>query len=153
MFLFYLYVNDLVVKIRSLGIGIDIDGEKVAIMLYADDLVLVSAKEDDLQILLQELNTWCQNNGVRINQQKSNVIHFRPANVPQSNYIFKCGDSCFEIVTQYIYLGILLTEHLDYTMMAKHVSEAANRAIGLVIAKSKLFGFSLLGHSQSYSTR
>ena len=68
--LFNLYVNDLVIKIKRLGIGIDIDGEKVAIMLYADDLVLVSATEDGLQILLQELNTWCQNNGIRITQQK-----------------------------------------------------------------------------------
>ena len=41
-----IYVNDLVIKIKSLGIGIDIGGE----MLYADDLVLVSATEDDLQI-------------------------------------------------------------------------------------------------------
>ena len=39
-------MNDLVIKIKSLGIGIDIGGE----MLYADDLVLVSATEDDLQI-------------------------------------------------------------------------------------------------------
>ena len=92
--LFNLYVNDLAIKIKHLGIGIDIDGEKVAIMLYADDLVLVSATENNLQILLQELNTWCQNNGIRINIQKSNIIHFRPANVSQSKYIFKCGDTC-----------------------------------------------------------
>ena len=51
-------MNDLVIKIKRLGIDIDIEGEKVAIMLYADDSVLVSATEDDLQILLQELNTW-----------------------------------------------------------------------------------------------
>ena len=31
-------------------------------------------------------------------------------------------------------------EHLDYNIMAKHVSKAANRALGLVIAKSKSFG-------------
>ena len=98
--IFNLFVNDLVIKIKSLGSGIDIDGEKIAVMLYAADLVLVTATEDDLQILLQELNTWCQNNDIRINQQKSNIIHFRPANVPQSNYIFKCGDKCLEIVTQ-----------------------------------------------------
>ena len=92
--------------------------------------------------MIKELNTLCQNNGIRINQQNSNIIHFRPANVPQSNYIFKCGDMCLEIVTQYIYiyLGILLTEHLDYNIMAKHVSKAANRALGLVITKSKSFG-------------
>ena len=96
--LFNLYVNDLVIKINSLDIGIEIGDEKVAILLYADDLVLVSSSEDDLQILLQELNTWCQNNGIKINEQKSNVIHFRPTNIPQSNHIFMCGDKCLKTV-------------------------------------------------------
>ena len=66
--LFNLYVNDLVIKINSLDIGIEIGDEKVSILLYADDLVLVSSSEDDLQILLQELNTWRQNNGIKINE-------------------------------------------------------------------------------------
>ena len=65
--LFNLYVNDLVTKINSLDIGIEIDGEKVAVMLYADDLVLISASEDDLQILLNELHIWCSTNSLKIN--------------------------------------------------------------------------------------
>ena len=137
---FNLYVNDLVIKINSLDAGIDIGGEKVSILLYADDLVLVASSEGELQALLQELNVWCQNNGIKINEQKSNVIHFRPKSIPQSDHIFKCGDKCLKTVKQYIYLGILLSEHLDYNDMATHVSKSANRALGLVIAKSKSFG-------------
>ena len=81
-------MNDLVIKINSLDIGIEIGDEKISILLYADDLVLVSSSEEDLQILLHKLNTWCQNNGIKINEHKSNVIHFRPTNIPQSNHIF-----------------------------------------------------------------
>ena len=61
--LFNLYVNDLVIKINSLDAGIDIGGEKVSILLYADDVVLVASSEGELQALLQELNIWCQSNG------------------------------------------------------------------------------------------
>ena len=57
MLLFNLYVNDLVIRINSLGTGIEIDGEKVAVMLYADDLVLLAAREEDLQILLIGVKT------------------------------------------------------------------------------------------------
>ena len=57
-------MNDLVVKINSLDIGIEIDNEKVSILLYADDLALVSSSENDIQILLQKLNT-----GIKINEQ------------------------------------------------------------------------------------
>ena len=138
--LFNLYVNDLVIKINSLDFGIEIDGEKVAILLYADDLVLISATEDDLQTLLNELTTWCLANGLNINQKKSDVVHFHPSSVSQTIFNFKIGEICLETVSQYIYLGILLTEHLDYNKMAKHVAKAANRALGLVIAKSKSMG-------------
>ena len=138
--LFNLYVNDLVTKINSLDIGIEIDGEKVAVMLYADDLVLISASEDDLQILLNELHIWCSTNSLKINEQKSNIVHFRPLSVTQTGYNFKCGDKFLKLVSQYTYLGILLTEKLDYNKMANHVSKAANRALGLVIAKSKSLG-------------
>ena len=37
------------------------------------------------------------------------------------------------------YLCLLLTEHLNYTMVAKHVSKSASRALGLVISKFKAF--------------
>ena len=138
--LFNLYVNDLVLRVNNLDIGIEIDDEKIAVLLYADDLVLIAAGDGDLQILLNELNVWCQNNCIKINQQKSNVIHFRPDSVMQTRFSFKCGTICLDIVSQYIYLGILLTEHMDYAKMASHVSKAANRALGLVIAKNKEFG-------------
>ncbi|MEW8547938.1 MAG: reverse transcriptase family protein, partial [Candidatus Thiodiazotropha sp.] len=138
--LFNLYVNDLVLKISSLDVGINIDEEKVAILLYADDLVLIAPSKTELQMLLNELNIWCYSNGIQINQKKSNIIHFRPTNVMQTNFNFKCGDKALELVTQYVYLGLLLTEHMDYESMAKHVAKSANRALGLVIAKSKAFG-------------
>ena len=37
----------------------------------------------------------------------------------------------------YLYLGITLTEHLDFSTTAKFVAKSANRALGLLIAKYK----------------
>ena len=42
-------------------------------------------------------------------------------------------------VSQYTYLGLLMTEYLGYEITARHVAEAANRALGLIIAKYKAF--------------
>ena len=110
--LFNLYVNDLVLRINNLDIGIEIDDEKIAVLLYADDLVLIAASEGDLQILLNELNVWCQNNCIKINQQKSNVVHFRSDSVVQTRFSFKCGTICLDIVSQYIYsLSIYILEY------------------------------------------
>ena len=138
--LFNLYVNDLVTQITELGLGIDIDGEKVAVLLYADDLVILSETEDDLQAILDTLNIWCNTNCLFVNPEKSKIIHFRPRSRSQTDKVFRIGDKVIEAGTQYIYLGLMLTEHLDYDMMAKNVALSANRALGLVISKFKAFG-------------
>ena len=138
--MYNLFVNDLVVRLNSLDIGVDIGGEKVTALLYADDLALVASSEHDLQILLNELNDWCTQNNLTINQKKSNIVHFRPTDERKSEFTFRCGDKILDIVPQYIYLGLLLTEDMCYDKMAKHVCKATNRALGLVIAKSKVFG-------------
>ena len=41
---------------------------------------------------------------------------------------------------QYVYLGLVLTEFMDYTVMEKHVANSAGRALGLVITKFKSAG-------------
>ena len=51
--LFNCFVNDLAEKIKAIGKGISIDnGEKVCILLYADDVILLAESEDDLQAML-----------------------------------------------------------------------------------------------------
>lgn len=137
---FNLYINDLITHINSLGAGVEIGEEKIAIMLYADDLVLLAKDEQELQCLLGELSSWCDKNKLTINGDKSQVIHFRPKNTDCSKYKFKCGLTVLETVSKYTYLGLLLTEHLDYNITARQVAKAGNRALGLIIAKDKAFG-------------
>ena len=48
-------MNDLVIHLNRLEIGVDIGGEKVIALLYADNLVLVAASEQDLQIFFNKL--------------------------------------------------------------------------------------------------
>ena len=45
-----------------------------------------------------------------------------------------------KIADRYVYLGLTLTEFLDFTVIAKMLSQAAGRAIGLLIAKFKTLG-------------
>lgn len=109
-------------------------------MLYADDIVLIAKDENDLQEMLSVLNNWCELNSMFINFSKSNVVHFRPNAVPKSDCVFKCGECTIEYASKYLYLGLTLTEHLDYNITAKMVAQSAGRALGLLIAKYKSFG-------------
>ena len=63
---------------NSLSLGVDIDGENVCALLYADDLVLIARSEGNLQNLLHVLHTWTLENKMTVNLSKSKVVHFRP---------------------------------------------------------------------------
>ena len=75
-----------------------------------------------------------------INTSKSNIMHFRNPSASQSDVVFSVNQEVLSYTTQYKYLGVVLTEHLDYAITAKIIAQSANRALGLLIAKSKAFG-------------
>ena len=136
--LFNLFIDDLAVSVK--GKGIDVGDENICILMYADDLVLLADNEHDLQVMLDSLNSWCRKNHMSVNSNKSQIVHFRPRSVHRSNYSFKCGSDNLGIVEQYVYLGLTLTEFLDFNITAKMVAQSAGRALGLLIAKFKSLG-------------
>ena len=109
-------------------------------MLYADDIVLIAENESDLQLLLDVLNIWCKNKLLNVNHEKTKIVHFRNPSVQQTTTLFLFNDKQICIVQSYQYLGLLLTEFLNYDVMAKAVAKSANRALSLIIVKSKAHG-------------
>ena len=73
-------------------------------------------------------------------QSKSNAVHFRCKSNTLIEKSFNIGAKVIQVENPYVYLGPLLTEHLDYNMMAKHVSKSGSRTLELVISKFKAFG-------------
>ena len=138
--LFNLYINDLICEVSSLGEGVEIGNERIHILLYADDIVLVAQSETNLQKMLDCLNNWCTKWRLKINVEKTKVVHFRRTGEPRTDVNFLCGNETIGIVEQYRYLGLILTEFLDYSVMSKAVALSAGRALGLIIAKSRAYG-------------
>ena len=138
--LFNLFINELAFKIQAIGKGIDVDNEKISILLYADDVVLLTENEDDLQSMLSVLSEWCGQNDMSVNCTKSNIVHFRPPSQRRTTYVFTCCNETLSIVDSYMYLGLLLNEFLDYNITTRDVAQSASRALGLLIAKSKALG-------------
>ena len=67
-------------------------------------------------------------------------MHVRHLSVPVTDVILMYGDANLSIVNKYTYLGIVITEHLDYNISTQCVAQSASRALGLLIAKCKLAG-------------
>ena len=60
--LFNIFANDLTHAIRVLNCGLQFaDEDSVSILLYADDIVLLSDNEAKMQTMLDCLDQWCSN--------------------------------------------------------------------------------------------
>ncbi len=78
--LFSIFIDDLVLEIKDLCLGISVYDILISILLYVDDIVLFAETEPELQTILTKLNEWCSKWKMSINETKTNVVHFRNKN-------------------------------------------------------------------------
>ena len=55
-----IYLNDLAEELNKLKLGVKINDFYVSLLLYEDDIVLLSENEDNLQKMLSYVHEWCQ---------------------------------------------------------------------------------------------
>ena len=137
--LFSMFCNDLIVELNELGLGIHVGGIDICSLVYADDIAIMADSEDKLQIMIDHIYQWCCKWRLKLNIDKSQVIHFRKKNVQQTDYMFKVCNANINITAEYRYLGIIFDEFLNFNSCAETLSKAASRALGGVISKFKQF--------------
>jgi len=135
--LFGIFINDIVKEVNDLNQGVNIGNRKISILLYADDIVLLSDTENGLQAMLNVVHNWGKKFMIKFNEKKSNIVHYRKPHVARTSKQFLLGDCVLSIVKQYKYLGIILNEFVDFNVTADTLSGAANRALGAIISKYK----------------
>ena len=65
--LFSLFIKELILEIKQTGIGVSIGNEKISLLAYPDDIVLL-AETKDLQQLINTLTEWCYKWKVQLNE-------------------------------------------------------------------------------------
>lgn len=86
------------------------------------------------------LNAWCKYWRLRINRDKTKVLHFRNKNISRSKIILKCGDTIIDYDTNYRYLGLNVNEFYDYKHYVREIIKAASRALSALYTKLIAFG-------------
>ena len=73
--LFTAYVNELESIINAMeSMGVNINGDKVSVLMYADDMMLLYQTEDGLQRGIYALHSCCSENNLTVNTSKSKLI-------------------------------------------------------------------------------
>jgi len=135
--LFSMYINDLATGVKELNYGVDIDGQNVCILLYADDIVLIAPNESQLQKMLDEVSQWCNKWQMVVNTDKTQVVHFRSRRTGLTPYPFMFDKTTLEKVALYKYLGVYFDEFSTFNHTAKTLSDSASGALGAIRYKLK----------------
>ncbi|KAI5717340.1 hypothetical protein M8J77_004178 [Diaphorina citri] len=132
--LFILFISDLSEFIRSKGIqGLPINPEyNLIALLYADDLVLLTDKENELQKMLDALEEYCTVNKLEVNVEKTKVVVFRRKGKLRKEIKFTYQRTPVEIVPSYIYLGVTFTSGLCFVENVKRFITKTMGAIATV---------------------
>lgn len=76
-FLFNVLIGDIEEALgRDKVGGVRIGGEKLKVLGYADDLVLLT-EEEGMRWLLKRLEKYCEEKGLEVNTRKTKIIRFR----------------------------------------------------------------------------
>ena len=133
--LFNLYINDLIKEIKCLGKGVKFENEKLGVLIYADDLVIITENEEDLNQTLEVVQKFCYKWRILINHEKSQVVHFRNKDIEKSNVDIMIGNDKLLYTNEYKYLGVIFNEYLNFEKNVDKMANSANRALGSIINK------------------
>lgn len=99
---------------RSGGGGCSFGGTRVNILLYADDIILLSPTRTGLQHMIRNLETYCNMWNLIVNLNKSKIMVFRNGGrLKEIDKWWYKGDK-IEVVNTYKYLGITLSSSCSW---------------------------------------
>lgn len=126
--LFALYLNDLHDFLKG---GLYIEGLNIRLLLYADDIVILAEDKQILQLMITNLEKYCSKWNLTVNMAKSKIIVFRKGGrlAEQEKWVFK-GEQ-IEIVSQYNYLGVIVTPQMSFLKHIQNRNSQSKSAINV----------------------
>ena len=141
-YLWAVYVDDLIIKLRESGYGCYIASIFVACVLYADDVALMSPTVHGMQCLIDICSSYANENALRYNFKKTKVMFFGKSTRPINKDSFRLNGGTVEIVDSWKYLGFHLRSMngmlvFDPSEERKSFYRASNSVINAVYKPSE----------------
>jgi hypothetical protein len=126
-FLFSLFVNGLAREIKAVGKGVQVGRLRVQLLLYTDDIVLISDTQKDLQSMLDCVTEYSRKWRFRVNPKKgkSEVMRFGKTGRSQTKWMLG-GKEIYE-TAQHKYLGVEIHKGIHFTAVKERLLRSARR--------------------------
>ena len=94
-------------------------------LLYADDLVSFSRSAKSLQIILNKLESFCENADLSVNLDKTKIMIFNNCGKSLNNYLFRYGADELENVKSYKYVGLIMSPFGNFNLARQELKKVA----------------------------
>ena len=136
--LFSLFINELALEIINCGrhgATLSYDFIELFILLFADDIVLLSETIVGLQTQLNNLHRAAMQLQLKVNMSKSNIVVFRKGGHLAAREIWFYGGLEMAVVNSYKYLGIYFSTKLSFSYACQDLVSKAKRALLCMMSK------------------
>ena len=106
------------------------------VLLYADDTIILSENERQLQLAINGMNEYCKASGLQINASKSKVLVFSRGKI-KNKPVITFNEHVLEVVDHYVYLGIKFNYNGSFNVAIKHLHDIASRAMFVILKKGR----------------
>jgi hypothetical protein len=144
--LYALFINGLAEELNSAAFGVDVFGRRVALLLYADDIVLMAESPEQLQSMLDHTSRYARQWQFRFNTKpgKSDVVICgTPKQCQVALPQFRLGEGVLQVSPQYKYLGVEVGK-----IGPAEWSAYIQRAVSKADAAMRQLAYSVMGRSQ-----
>ena len=129
--LFSIFINEIALAIQTDGMhGVQfLPGLiELFILLFADDITLLSDSVIGLQNQIDILNNMCHKLHLSINIDKTKIMVFRKGGFLGKHEKWYLGEALLEVVNEYNYLGFMFTTKMSFNKGVGHLAVKGKRA-------------------------
>ena len=135
--LFAIYINDLAREIRERGGSVEVGGGRLGLLMFADDIVLLSDSQEGLQrslnIAWQYSRKWRFNFNLGTSKSEVMVVGGRV-----TGQQFWLGEGQMRVVREYCYLGLTLMEEGWWDRARDRMIQKGNAALWKAVSMGML---------------
>ena len=127
--LFNIPLQKIINKLKLIPAGIKIKEERINIMAYVDDIILIGESELEIRQLIIELEENARKIGLKINQEKTKYMILGTAKITgDKRGEIKVSKYTFEKVENFKYLGVIINENNKKEFEIQERLKNANKA-------------------------
>jgi hypothetical protein len=136
--LFSLFINELALDIINNGrhgVSLSNDIVQLLLLLFADDMILLSETVIGLQTQLNSLCRAASRLQLKVNMNKSNIVVFRKGGYLAASERWFYNDCRMKVVNSYKYLGICFSTKLSFNYACQDLVSRAKKALLCIMSK------------------